>query len=160
MVTEDEKCRAMTRCVESMPKQWTIADKCYQRGEMLGKGSWAMAFSAKLVVKSKANNKTEQQDEPISSEAVTSIAESRVFQVLETIEAMGESIAVKAIVKEAHSEQSMEKYPRREMDLMRRLTGHDNVIKLYAFWQDDLCFYLAMELCANRVRFLLPTWQT
>lgn len=157
MATRDEKDRVMERCIDEIPMQFRIADKWYERSlDALGRGSWAVAFSATRLEHTTACDKGTKKDHDYTLQEhklamlddqaqVTLVNET--FPILSSLKA----VAVKAIIKEIHSEQTISKYTQREIDIMRRLTAHDNVVKLFAYWSDAKCFYLAMELCTNRV---------
>ncbi|KAJ6220343.1 hypothetical protein RDWZM_006155 [Blomia tropicalis] len=140
---QSEKSRIMNRCLETIPRHWFIADKCFQRIGVLGKGSWAFAFKAKRI-------------DPCSRRSGGSLELNSTLDIANSTSDNGETmipvnqIAVKAIVKKAHTKKSMEKYPKREVEIMNKLNGHQHVIKLYYHWQDEQCFYLAMELCPNK----------
>lgn len=165
MATRDEKDRVMKRCIDEIPRQFRIADKWYERSlDALGRGSWAVAFSATRFEHATPGDKGTKKNHdytlqehklamPSSVEKVAFDDQAQVTLVNETFSIMSslKSVAVKAIIKEMHSEQTISKYTQREIDIMRRLTAHENVVKLFAYWSDAKCFFLAMELCTNRV---------
>ncbi|KAI3838655.1 hypothetical protein MKW92_037326 [Papaver armeniacum] len=61
----------------------------------------------------------------------------------------GVTCACKSIAKERLVKQDDIRNVKREVDIMKRLSGHSNIVNLKEVYEDENSFHLVMELCAG-----------